>query len=44
MVGGRRLGATIRPTQAGSLYADVDAVAETDYSGWYESPTDTEPS
>jgi hypothetical protein len=30
------------PTRAGSLYADVDAVAETDYSGWYESPKDTE--
>ncbi len=30
------------PKRAGSLYADVDAVAETDYSGWYESPRDTE--
>jgi beta-galactosidase/beta-glucuronidase len=26
------------PSQAGPLYANVDAVAETDYSGWYESP------
>ncbi len=29
------------PTNPGSLYAGVDAVAETDYSGWYEAPTDT---
>ena len=26
------------PKQAGPLYADVDAVAETDYTGWYEEP------
>src|SRR5207245_6496162 len=26
------------PTRAGALYADVDAVAETDYTGWYDSP------
>jgi len=29
------------PTQAGPIYADVDAVAETDYSGWYESPLES---
>ncbi len=29
------------PANAGSLYAEADAVAETDYSGWYDSPTDT---
>lgn len=29
------------PTQAGALYAGVDAVAETDYTGWYEHPHDT---
>ncbi|HWX75235.1 MAG TPA: glycoside hydrolase family 2 TIM barrel-domain containing protein, partial [Solirubrobacteraceae bacterium] len=26
------------PAQAGSLYTGVDAVAETDYTGWYDSP------
>jgi hypothetical protein len=26
------------PAQAGALYSDVDAVAETDYTGWYDSP------
>ena len=30
------------PAQAGPIYANVDAVAETDYSGWYESPNETE--
>jgi hypothetical protein len=29
------------PQSAGALYAGVDAVAETDYSGWYDHPTDT---
>ena len=29
------------PRHAGSLYSEVDAVAETDYSGWYDSPHDT---
>jgi hypothetical protein len=29
------------PAQAGSLYAGVDAIAETDYSGWYDYPGDT---
>jgi hypothetical protein len=29
------------PQQAGSLYSGVDAVAETDYSGWYDSPHNT---
>jgi beta-glucuronidase len=29
------------PAQAGPLYSEVDAVAETDYSGWYDSPHDT---
>ena len=29
------------PAQPGALYADVDAVAETDYSGWYDSPQDS---
>jgi hypothetical protein len=29
------------PQHAGSLYADADAVAETDYSGWYDSPAAT---
>ncbi|HEY4428454.1 MAG TPA: glycoside hydrolase family 2 TIM barrel-domain containing protein [Solirubrobacteraceae bacterium] len=31
------------PKQAGSLYSGADAVAETDYSGWYDSPNDTLP-
>jgi beta-glucuronidase len=26
------------PVHAGALYHDVDAVAETDYTGWYDSP------
>jgi beta-glucuronidase len=26
------------PSRAGALYADVDAVAETDYTGWYDDP------
>jgi hypothetical protein len=30
------------PKIAGALYSEVDAVAETDYSGWYESPLDTQ--
>jgi hypothetical protein len=29
------------PQVPGSLYAAVDAVAETDYSGWYDSPRDS---
>jgi hypothetical protein len=29
------------PTRAGALYRGVDAVAETDYTGWYDSPQDT---
>jgi beta-galactosidase/beta-glucuronidase len=29
------------PKQAGAMYSEVDAVAETDYSGWYDSPHDT---
>jgi hypothetical protein len=29
------------PHHAGPLYADVDAVSETDYSGWYEGIHDT---
>jgi beta-galactosidase/beta-glucuronidase len=29
------------PRHAGSLYSEVDAVAETDYSGWYDSPRNT---
>jgi hypothetical protein len=29
------------PRHAGALYAQVDAVAETDYSGWYDSPQDS---
>ena len=29
------------PAKAGALYSDVDAVAETDYTGWYEVPHDT---
>ena len=29
------------PIQAGALYSEVDAVAETDYSGWYDYPHDT---
>ena len=28
------------PTTAGPLYREVDAVAETDYTGWYEVPHD----
>lgn len=26
------------PQHAGAIYAEADAVAETDYSGWYDSP------
>jgi Glycosyl hydrolases family 2, TIM barrel domain/Glycosyl hydrolases family 2 len=26
------------PARAGALYAEVDAVAQTDYTGWYDSP------
>jgi Glycosyl hydrolases family 2, TIM barrel domain/Glycosyl hydrolases family 2, sugar binding domain/Glycosyl hydrolases family 2 len=26
------------PSRPGSLYAGVDAIAETDYSGWYDNP------
>jgi hypothetical protein len=29
------------PQSAGALYAGVDAVGETDYSGWYDSPQDS---
>jgi hypothetical protein len=29
------------PAHAGSLYSEVDAVAETDYSGWYDNPHDS---
>ena len=29
------------PTHAGTLYSGVDAIAETDYSGWYDYPSDT---
>ena len=29
------------PVHAGSLYAGVDAVAETDYTGWYDHPSAT---
>jgi beta-galactosidase/beta-glucuronidase len=29
------------PQHAGALYSEVDAVAETDYSGWYDYPQDT---
>jgi hypothetical protein len=29
------------PLQAGTLYRGVDAVAETDYTGWYDSPEDS---
>jgi hypothetical protein len=29
------------PQHAGALYAGVDAVAETDYSGWYDHPRDS---
>jgi hypothetical protein len=29
------------PTRAGALYREVDAVAETDYTGWYDSPQAT---
>jgi hypothetical protein len=29
------------PSRAGALYRDVDAVAETDYTGWYDSPLAT---
>jgi Glycosyl hydrolases family 2, TIM barrel domain/Glycosyl hydrolases family 2/Beta-galactosidase jelly roll domain len=28
------------PTHAGPLYAEADAIAETDYSGWYDYPQD----
>jgi Glycosyl hydrolases family 2, TIM barrel domain/Glycosyl hydrolases family 2 len=26
------------PTQAGPIYSEADAIAETDYTGWYNSP------
>ncbi len=29
------------PQQAGALYSQADAVAETDYSGWYDNPLDS---
>lgn len=29
------------PVHAGALYKGVDAVAETDYTGWYDAPQDT---
>jgi hypothetical protein len=29
------------PRQAGALYSEADAVAETDYTGWYDSPHDS---
>ena len=29
------------PMSAGALYREVDAIAQTDYSGWYDSPQDT---
>jgi hypothetical protein len=29
------------PTHAGTLYQGVDAIAETDYTGWYDNPQDT---
>jgi Glycosyl hydrolases family 2, TIM barrel domain/Glycosyl hydrolases family 2 len=29
------------PQQAGALYSEADAVAETDYSGWYDYPQDS---
>jgi hypothetical protein len=29
------------PQRPGALFAGVDAIAETDYSGWYDSPHDT---
>ena len=29
------------PQQAGALYSEADAVAETDYSGWYDYPSDS---
>jgi hypothetical protein len=31
------------PAHAGALYAEADAVAETDYSGWYDNPQDSIP-
>src|SRR6185437_13880844 len=30
------------PVRAGELYRGVDAVAETDYTGWYDSPQDSD--
>ena len=32
------------PKVAGPIYADVDAIGETDYLGWYEAPLDNDPS
>jgi len=29
------------PQRAGALYAQADAIAETDYSGWYDHPQDS---
>jgi hypothetical protein len=30
------------PKHPGALYSEADAVAETDYTGWYDSPHDTQ--
>jgi beta-galactosidase/beta-glucuronidase len=32
------------PKVAGPIYANVDAIGETDYLGWYEAPLDNNPS
>jgi hypothetical protein len=29
------------PQQAGAMYAEADAISETDYSGWYDYPQDS---
>jgi Glycosyl hydrolases family 2, TIM barrel domain/Glycosyl hydrolases family 2 len=29
------------PQRPGPLYSEADAIAETDYTGWYDSPSDT---
>ncbi len=29
------------PQRAGAIYSEADAIAETDYSGWYDSPGDS---
>ena len=34
-------GAITRRSTPGALYSEADAVAETDYTGWYDNPRDS---